>query len=175
LLLRTSLIVALLVWSEWPRRYPLAWALSSLPVIDCLLWHLPLRWPAVSQSVVYSRLVQWSHDLYRLSVLILLCEAVWPGKGSPWACLAGGCVRRADDAWAQGGVKEDGTWWLEMEGHVTLTYKPRDDFEKRVLLVLFRQFRAPQHSQAPLPAPGMAGRVVRYLSGVDQPLARVRR
>lgn len=144
LLLRTSLIVALLVWSEWPRRYPLAWALSSLPVIDCLLWHLPLRWPAVSQSVVYSRLVQWSHDLYRLSVLILLCEAVWPGKGSTWACLAGGCVRSADDAWAQGGMKEDGTWWLEMEGHVTLTYKPRDDFEKRVLLVLFRQFRAPQ-------------------------------
>jgi len=31
-----------------------------------------------------------------------------------------------------------------MEGHIILTYKPRDFFEERILLVLMRQFRTPQ-------------------------------
>jgi transposase-like protein len=122
----------------------MAWALSSLPVIDFLLSRLPLRWPAVSRSVVYSHLVRWIHHLYRFSVFVLFCDAVLPSRGNTWLCFVGGCVRRADGAWAQGGVKEDGTWRLEMEGHVTFTYKPRDEFEKRILLVLFRQFGTPQ-------------------------------
>jgi len=56
----------------------------------------------------------------------------------------GGGVRAADGAWAQGEIEEDGTWRLEMEGHFTLIWKPRNSFEERVLLMISRQIRTPQ-------------------------------
>jgi transposase len=59
-----------------------------------------------------------------------------------WAI--GGCVQTADGAWANGEIEEDGTWRLEMAGHFIWRWKPRDEFEQRVLLVLFRQIRTPE-------------------------------
>jgi transposase-like protein len=144
LLCRTGLIAVLWVWSGWWRRHPLTWVILGLPGGDFLLSLLPRWWPAVMKVRVYLYLVRWAHDLYCLTVLILFCEAVLPGRSSYHWCLVGGCVRTADGAWAKGWIEEDGTWHLEMEGLVIFTYQPRDEFEERILLTLFRQFRTPQ-------------------------------
>jgi hypothetical protein len=40
--------------------------------------------------------------------------------------------------------EEDGTWRLEMESHLMFTWKSRNCFEERVLLMIFRQIRAPE-------------------------------
>jgi hypothetical protein len=53
-------------------------------------------------------------------------------------------VRVADAAWARGEIEEDGTWRLELEGHFIFTWKPRNFFEERILLIFFRQLRTPQ-------------------------------
>ena len=144
LLCRMGLIAALLVWSGWSRRHPLAWSLLGLPVIDFILSVLSLRWPSLWQSAIYSRLVRWTHALYCLSLIVLFCETVLPGKEGYWTCFVGGCMRSADGASARGGKEDDGTWRLEMKGHFIFTYKPRNSFEERILLILFRQFRTPQ-------------------------------
>ena len=146
LLCRSGLIAVLLLWSGWPRRQAISWVVLGLPVVDFLLSLLPLGWPDVSKVRVYPRLIRWTHDLYRLSIAILFCEAVLPGRNNYYLCCAGACVRSADGAWAEGRIEEDGAWYLEMEGHIIFTYQPHDETEKRILLTLFRQIRTPQGS-----------------------------
>ena len=144
LLCRTGLIAVLWVWSGWWRHHPLSWVVVGLPGVDFLLWLLPLGWPAGAKGRVYPHVVRWVHDLYCLAVVILFCEAVWPGRSSYYGCLVGGCVRTADGAQAEGWIEEDGTWHLKMAGPIIFTYQPRDEFEERILLTMFRQFRTPQ-------------------------------
>jgi transposase-like protein len=144
LLCRLGLVAILLVWSEWPQGQPWAWGLLSLPVIDFLLSLLPFYWPGMSQMKGYPHWVRWTRDLYRLTVVVLCCEVLFLHREGGYLWFAGGCVRAADGAWAEGEIKEDGTWWLEMEGHIIFSYKPRNFFEERMLLILFRQFRTPQ-------------------------------
>jgi len=57
--------------------------------------------------------------------------------------LIGGCVQVADGARAYGEITEDGTWRLEMTGEFIFEYKPGNQFEERVLLILFRHVRTP--------------------------------
>ena len=148
LLRRLGLVAALLMWSKWPQRQPLSWTLLSLPLADALLSLLPLLWPRVLKVRVYLRMVQGVRDLYRFTVVVLFCAGLFRSLSSfkdvQWSLLVGGGVRAADGAWAQGEIDEDGVWRLEMEGHFTFTYKPRNSFEKRVLIFFFRQFRTPQ-------------------------------
>jgi hypothetical protein len=146
LLCRVGLISILLVWSGWVRRHPLMWMVLGLPVVDLLLPLLPLWWPDVAKVRGYPYVVKWTHQLYCLTVVILFCEAVMDGKRSGCVCFAGSCVRTADGAWAEGRIEEDGTWYLEMEGHIIFGYQPRNEMEERILLTLFRQMRTPQSS-----------------------------
>jgi transposase-like protein len=75
-------------------------------------------------------------------VLVSVGLSLQGSVGGLW--LMGGCVKMADGAWARGEVMEDGTWRLEMEGPFILTYKPRNSFEERILLVLMRRWRTSQ-------------------------------
>ena len=143
-LCRVGLVSVLLVWSGWGRHWPRSWLLLSLPLTDVLLSILPLYWPQVLKVRAYPFLVRGVHRLYCLTLGVLLVTGLsTSGKGSA-ACAIGGCVRRADGAWARGGIEEDGTWRLEMEGHIIIRWKPRNEFEKRVLLMLFRHIRTPE-------------------------------
>lgn len=144
LLCRLSLVAVLLMRSGWSQRQPLTWTLLGLPLADFLLSLLPLRWPRVLKVKAYPHVVRGVRDLYHIVVVTLLCEALLPHKDEHYPWIVGGCVQTADGGKAQGGIKEDGTWWLEMEGHVILTYKPRNFFEERILLFVFRQFRTPE-------------------------------
>jgi transposase-like protein len=141
---RLGLIAVLLIWSGWPQRQPLTWILLGLPLADFFLSLLTLCWPRVLKMKAYSHLVRGVRDLYHIVVVTLLYEALLPHKDDHHSWFVGGCVQAADGAKAQGGIKEDGTWWLEMEGHVILTYKPRNFFEERILLFVLRQFRTPE-------------------------------
>lgn len=152
LLCRLGLMAALLLWSGWPQRQRLSWALLSLPLIDAILFLLPLVRPAVLKKGAYLPLAHKIHEVYRLALVVLLGQGVslraWGESrtvgslGCP--LMMGSCLKVADGAQTCGEVLEDGTWRLEMEGHFIFTWKPRNFFEERILLVLLRQIRTPQ-------------------------------
>ena len=144
MLCRMGLMSVLLVWSGWGQHWPRSWFLLSLPLTDALLSIVPLYWPRVLKVRAYPVLVCGVHRLYGLTLGILLLTGLSArGRGNAaWAI--GGCAQAADGAWAYGEIEEDGTWRLEMEGHIIIRWQPRNEFEKRILLVLFRQARTPE-------------------------------
>ena len=144
LLCRLGLMAVLLVRSGWPERQPLSWALLSLPLADALLCMLPLYWPQALKGRAYPHLVRGTRHLYRLALMALVSAGLSPQGSVGGLWMMGGCVKTADGAWASGEVMRDGTWRLEMEGHFILTYKPRNSFEERILLVLMRRWRTSQ-------------------------------
>jgi len=144
MLCRMGLIGVLLVWSGWGQYWPRSWFLLSLPLTDALLSILPLYWPQVLKVRAYPYVVRGIHRLYGLAVGMLLLTGLSGQRKGSTAWAIGGCVQVADGAWACGEIEEDGTWRLEMEGHFILRWKPRNEFEQRVLLMLFRQIRTPQ-------------------------------
>ena len=152
LLCRLGLMAGLLWWSGWPQRQAFAWALLALPVVDAFLFLLPRYRPGVVHRRAYHPLARGVHHSYRLALVILFGLGVshhacgsfrLPGSLNGLAVI-GGCVKKAEGAWARGTILEDGTWCLEMEGHFLLPWKPRNAFEERILLVLWRQIRTPQ-------------------------------
>ena len=142
MLCRMGLMSVLLVWSGWGKQWPGSWWLLSLPLTDALLSILPLYWPRVLKVRVYPYMVRGIHRLYGLALGILLLSGL-SGEGRT-AWVLGGCVQVADGAWAEGEIEADGTWRLEMEGHFILRWKPQNEFEQRVLLMVFRQIRTPE-------------------------------
>jgi transposase-like protein len=152
LLCRLGLMAALLLWSGWPQQQFLRWAVLSLPLVDAILFLLPLYRPAMLKNPTYLPLARSVYEIYRLAVVILFGQGVschaWGESRvmGDFACqlMVGGSMKMADGAQARGGVQEDGTWWLEMEGRFLFTWKPQSFFEERILLVLLRQIRTPQ-------------------------------
>jgi transposase-like protein len=152
LLCRLGLMAGLLLWSGWPQRQFLSGALLSLPLLDAILFLLPLVRPEMLKKPAYLPLARGVHEVYRLAVVALFGLGLSLHAGSEsrelgWLggpLLIGGGMKMADGAQACGGVREDGTWWLEMEGRFIFTWKPQNFFEERILLVLLRQVRTPQ-------------------------------
>ena len=134
----------LLVWSGWWREHPSSWGLLSVPLVDASLSLLPLYWPRALKVRMYPYLVRGTHELYRLALTILFVRGLLRQAELGMTLAIGRCVQRADGAWAYGEIEEDGTWRLEMEGRFILRWKPRNEFEKRILLVIFRQVRTPE-------------------------------
>ena len=159
LLCRLGLTASLVWWSGWSQRHTIAWALLGLPLLDACLCLLPRYRPGVLKSPAYLSLARAVHGSYRRALVLLLGLGLWrtasqtvslhasgpfrmPGS---LGCLAmfGGGVKKAEGAWARGKILDDGTWLLEMEGHFLLPWKPRNVFEERILLILWRQIRTP--------------------------------
>ena len=141
MLCRLGLLTVLLVWSGWGQHWPQSWLLLSLPLTDALLSILPLYCPQVLKVRAYAYMVRGIHRLYCLTLGILMVTGLSAQRKGSTAWAIGGCVQTADGAWANGEIEEDGTWRLEMEGHFVLRWKPRNEFEKRVLLMFFRHIR----------------------------------
>jgi len=144
LLCRLGLMTVLLLQSGWPQRQPRSWALLSLPLAEALFCVLPLYWPRALKVRAYPQLVRGTHHLYRLALMALVSAVLAPQGGVGGLWMMGGCIKMADGAWARGEVMEDDTWRLEMKGHFVLTWKPRNFFEERILLVLMRRWRTSQ-------------------------------
>jgi hypothetical protein len=64
-------MAALLLWSGWPQRQFLSLTLLSLPLLDAVLFLLPLVRPDVLKSQAYLPLVSGVHNAYRLALLVL--------------------------------------------------------------------------------------------------------
>jgi transposase-like protein len=144
MLCRMGLMSVLLAWGGWVQHWPRSWLLLSLPLADVLLSILPLYWPQVLKVRAYPDMVHGIHRLYCLTLGMLLVTGLSAQRKGSTAWAIGGCVQAADGAWACGEIEEDGTWRLEMEGHFILHWKPRNEFERRILLVLLRQVRTPE-------------------------------
>ena len=144
MLCRVGLMTVLLVWSGWGQHWPRSWLLLSLPLTDVLLSILPLYRPQVLKVRAYPYMVRGIHRLYCLTLCTLLFTGLSAQRKGSTICALGCGVRAAEEAWARGEIEEDGTWRLEMKGHFILRWKPRNEFEKRVLLVIFRQVRTPE-------------------------------
>ena len=144
MLCRMGLMSVLLVWSGWGQHWPRSWLLLSLPLTDALLSILPLYCPQVLKVRAYPYVVRGIHRLYGLTLGMLLLTGLSGQRKGRTAWAIGGCVQTADGAWAKGEIEEDGTWRLEMAGHFIWRWKPRNEFEQRVLLILFRQIRTPE-------------------------------
>jgi len=143
MLCRMGLVSLLLVWSGWGEHWPRSWLLLSVPLTDALLSILPLYRPQVLKARVYPYVVRGMHRLYGLTLGLLLLTGL-SGRTEHTVWGIAGCVQTADGAWAKGEIEEDGTWRLEMAGHFIWRWKPRNAFEQRVLLILFRQIRTPE-------------------------------
>ena len=144
LVCRMGLLSVLLAWSGWGRECPWSWGLLSLPVVDAVLCVLPLYWPGTLEVWGYAHLVRGVRSVYLLTLSALLVSRPGQSTGKRMALAMGGCLYTADGAWARGEIEQDGTWCLEMEGRFVLRWKPGNEFEKRVLLVLLRQVRTPK-------------------------------
>jgi len=128
----------------WGQHWPRGWLLLSLPLTDALLSILPLYWPQVLKVRAYPYVVRGIHRLYGLTLGMLLLTGL---SGQRTGCTVwgiAGWVQSADGAWAKGEIEADGTWRLEMKGHLIWRWKPQNEFEERVLLVIFRQVRTPE-------------------------------
>ena len=144
MLCRVGLMTVLLVWSGWGQHWPRSWLLLSLPLTDALLSILPLYCPQMLEVQVYCFVARGIHRLYCLTLCILLFTGLSVQKKGSTMCVLGCGVQAAEGAWARGEIEEDGMWRLEMKGHFILRWKPRNEFEKRVLLVLFRKCVPPK-------------------------------
>jgi len=134
----------LLVWSGWGQDWPRSWLLLSVPLTDALLSILPLYRPQVLKVRAYPYAVRGIHRLYGLTLGMLLLTGLSKQRAGRRVWAIGGCMQTADGAWAKGEIEEDGTWRLEMAGHFVWRWKPQNEFERRVLLILFRQIRTPE-------------------------------
>ena len=144
LLCRLGLVAGLLLWSGWPQRQPVSWLVLSVPLVDGLLSMLPLLWPGVLKLRAYPDVMRGVNTVYRFTLVVLVYAGlVLRQDSSSGLLLVGGSVKSADGAWARAEIEADGTWRLEMEGSFIFSYKPRNAFEERVLLILFRHFRTP--------------------------------
>ncbi|RLG43845.1 MAG: hypothetical protein DRN81_05740 [Thermoproteota archaeon] len=145
MLSRVGLMSVLLVWSGWGQHWSKSWLLLSLPLTDALLAVLLLYRPQVLEVQMYSIIVGGIQRLYCGTLCILLLAGLSEqGKGSTMYVMGCCGMQVADGARVCGEIEEDGTWRLEMKGHFILRWKPRNEFEKRVLLVIFRQVRTPE-------------------------------
>jgi transposase-like protein len=151
LLARLGLMVVLLEWAGWPQHQPARALILGLPLLDLGLRLRAWRDADARRGGRYVRATLRLQEAYRWILLFLFGEglllhftpecSLWPRLGH--LALLAGCVKTEEGAWAQGEVLPDGTWRLEMEGHFTLTFKPRDLFEERLLLMFLRQWRTP--------------------------------
>lgn len=146
LLCRVGLVSSLLLWSGWPQRQPASWGLLSVPVVDAGWPLLAMTCPLLAQTRGYRYGGRGLHQLYLLILAGLLGQGLTGAPtGAGGLLLVGGMIKTADGAQAQGWIDEDGTWHLELTGEVFhFSYQPRDEFEERALLMLFRHIRTPQ-------------------------------
>lgn len=146
LLCRVTLVGAVLVWSGWWQRWSWSWALLAIPAVEAGLAVWPVWWPGLARRRGYLYLMRGVQQLYLVTLALLFSEGltVREGGAAVWL-LVGLSVQQADGAQAEGWIGDDGTWHLELTGdQFSFSYKPRDEFEARTLLMFFRQIRTPQ-------------------------------
>lgn len=147
---RLSLVAALLLWSGWGQHQRGSWLLLGLPILGSIWPLLGLSWPAIGQRKSYGYLGRMIEAGYVVLVGVLGCQGLLEATGGPraWQFMIGPGLKLAEGGQAQGWQEGDGTWRVELQGHFSISYRPHNEFEKRVLLHFLRQIKRPD-SQRP--------------------------
>ena len=154
------LLYALLVWSGLGRSYPRSRLVLVGPVGAWLLTSLLWVEPRLATSRLYRAARRLVEALCQGTTWTLIAIAIRsrapahrpsPSPVPGRTLFIGGCVKFAEGTWVYGEITADGTWRLVLGGEYIFEYQPRNEFEKRVLLMMFRHFRTPHSTpQRPL-------------------------
>jgi hypothetical protein len=144
------LVAALRLWSGWGQQKSGSWLLLGVPILGSMWPLLGLRWPAIGQRKSYGYLGGIIEEGYVLLLGVLVCQGLlYPAGGTGgWQLVIGPGLKMAEGGQAQGWQEADGTWRVELQGAFIISYRPHNEFEKRVLLHFLRQIKIPD-SQRP--------------------------
>ncbi len=147
---RVSLVGALLLWSGWGWQQSESWLLLGVPLLESVWPLLGLRWPAIGERKSYVYLGRSIEESYKLVLWVLVCQGLLNAAGSQaaWQSVIGPGLKLAEGCQARGWQDEDGTWRVELQGNFSLSYRPQDEFEERVLLHFLRQIKVLDSQQA---------------------------
>ncbi len=141
---RVSLVAVLLLWSGWGQQQSESWLLLGLPIGMSVWPLLGVRWPAIGQRKSYVYLGGSIEEGYKLLLGVLVCQGLFDPEGlaGGWMFVLGPGLKLAEGCQAQGWQEADGTWRVELQGTFSISYRPQDEFEERVLLHFLRQIKA---------------------------------
>jgi transposase-like protein len=147
LVCRVGLVMLLVEASGVSRQSPGAWGLAGLPVLEWGLSVSGLLWPKLLRQAWYREGVQDVHQMYWWSVVGLLLLTVQHGGSASPMGLAVGCVVTCERDGSQVELEAvDGpagltTYRIRLVGTFEQEVTPRDDFEKRLLILELERLR----------------------------------
>lgn len=149
LVCRVGLLGILVELSGLARLQPGLLALAGLPVVEWGLSVSGLVWPRLLRRQWYRELVDDVQQMYRWSILGLALLACRQALGAGLAGLVMGnlvvCERQGSrvELEARPGADGQTTYWVHLSGEFEYEVTPRDEFEKRLLILDLRRLRAP--------------------------------
>jgi len=151
LVCRVGLLASLLAGSGLPVHCPAAWHLIWLPVGDWALGVIGCVCPRLPVSQTYQDLRELLHRAYQWSVIGLSVLAVhrWLNVGLRGVGLSSLVVCERDESRVEleSGLGPDGqtTYRVHLSGEFVYEVTPRDEFEKRLVILDLRRLRTPGH------------------------------
>jgi len=155
LVCRVGLLGGLLVGSGWTVECPAAWHLIWLPVGDWVLGVLGCLWPRLGIHPTYQDVRGLLHRAYQGSVLGLGVRVVSRGLHGGWSGLLLGslvvCERDGNrvELERQRGAEGQTTYRVHLVGEFVYEVTPRDEFEKRLVILDLRRLRTPGRESSP--------------------------
>jgi transposase-like protein len=150
-----GLLVSLIAGSGLTVHCPDAWHLIWLPVGDWVLGVIGCLCPRLPVSQTYRDLRGLLHRAYQWSVLGLgvLVVQRWLNLGLSSAVLGSLVVCQRDESRVEleSGLGPDGhtTYRVHLIGEFVYEVTPRDEFEKRLVILDLRRLRTPGHEGSP--------------------------
>jgi transposase-like protein len=146
---RVGLLAGLIVGSGLPVHCPVVWHLLWLPMTDWLLGVTGWVCPQLQGGPLYQDLRGGLHRAYRWSVLGLGLLMVQRGlKVDMSGMVLGGlavCEREGSHVEIESRTGSDGhtTYHVRLVGEFVYEVTPRDEFEKRLVILDLRRLRTP--------------------------------
>lgn len=147
LVCRVGLVAVLVEASGLPQHRPATWLLVGLPAMDWGLSLIGVLWPRLLSQAWYREGLNDMHQLYRWSVIGLLVLTAQRGsKMGPVGMVMGSVVTCERDGSRVEierveGVNGQVTYRIHQTGDFTQEVTPRDEFEKRQLILELRRLR----------------------------------
>ena len=152
---RMGLLAGLLVGSGLTVHTPDVWHLIWLPLAEWLVGLLGWVWPRLHAGPLYPDVRSWLHRAYQGSVigLGLLTAQHWLKVDLSGVVLGGlvECQRDGSRVKLESRSNSDGTttYRVHLVGEFVYEVTPRDEFEKRLVILDLRRLRTPGREQSP--------------------------
>lgn len=152
---RVGLLASVLAASDLPSHGTWVWHWLWVPVADWLLALVGALWPQCGLNPWYQDGCVLVRRAYQLSVLGLGCLALERASQRKFLGVLGSAVivgeRDGSRVALEATVGADGrpTYHLHLTGEFVYTVTPRDEFEKRLVLLDLRRLRTPGRETSP--------------------------